>query len=311
MTALRAHRRGGPEVLAVEPAPAPKTGPGEVLVAVHAAAITFAELTWDETWSHLPAIPGHEVSGVVVSLGEAVDGFSLGDPVHGLVPFDRDGAAAEMVAVPAENLAAKPPGLSHVAAAAIPLAALTAWQALTEHGRVRAGDSVLVHGGAGGVGSYVTQLAASLGAKVTATVLPEDVDHVLALGAHHAVDVTTDAFDARGPVYDVVVDTVGGQTLDRSYDTVRPGGHLVTLQAPPSAGRAASAGIEATFFIVHPDRDALTRIGRMAAAGDIEVHIAATYPLAQGRAAFESGATLHRPPGKTVVVVRPEIEVSA
>ena len=139
MMALRAHARGGPEQLVYEQAPAPSAGPGEALIAVHAAAITFAELTWDLEWTtrdgkdRTPVIPSHEMSGIVVGLGDGVAGLAVGDEVIGLIDFDRDGAAAEYVVMPGANLAAKPQSLSHVAAATLLLAALTAWQALADH----------------------------------------------------------------------------------------------------------------------------------------------------------------------------------
>jgi len=175
MMALRAHARGGPEQLAYEQAPAPSAGPGEALVAVHAAAITFAELTWDLEWTtrdgkdRTPVIPSHEMSGTVAGLGDGVAGLAVGDEVIGLVDFDRDGAAAEYVVVPAASLAAKPQSLSHVAAATLPLAALTAWQALADHAGLQPGEQVLVQGGAGGVGMFAVQLAAILSGHVTAT----------------------------------------------------------------------------------------------------------------------------------------------
>jgi NADPH:quinone reductase-like Zn-dependent oxidoreductase len=152
MTALRAHRRGGPEVLVVEHAPVPVPAAGEVLVAVHAAAITFDELTWEETWtrdgvSRTPVIPSHEVSGVVAEIAPGVQNFAPGDEVYGLIEFDRDGAAAEFVTVPEAGLATKPSTVSHAAAAALPLAGLTALQALVDHAAVQPRESVLVHGG--------------------------------------------------------------------------------------------------------------------------------------------------------------------
>jgi D-arabinose 1-dehydrogenase-like Zn-dependent alcohol dehydrogenase len=164
MTALRAHRRGGPEVLVVERAPIPVPAPGEVLVEVHAAAITFDELTWDESWLHdgvdrAPTIPSHEVSGVVAATGPDVTDIAVGDEVYGLIPFDRDGAAAEYVAVPADCLAARPTTCSHVYSAALPLAGLTAWQALVDHAAVHPGERVLIHGGTGGVGAEARHLA--------------------------------------------------------------------------------------------------------------------------------------------------------
>ena len=158
MTALRAHHRGGPDVLSLERAPVPEPAAGEVLVAVHAAAITFDELTWEETWtrggiSRTPIIPSHEFSGVVTQIGPGVTDYGPGEQVYGLIGFDRDGAAAEYAAVPAADLAAKPATVSHTVCAAVPLAGLTALQALVDHADVRPGEDVLVQGGAGGVGA--------------------------------------------------------------------------------------------------------------------------------------------------------------
>src|ERR1700754_4074501 len=173
MMALRAHTRGGPDVLVYESAPRPTAGDGEVLIAVSAAAITFDELTWPETWvsggvDRTPVIPSHEFSGVVAQVGDGVAAFSAGDEVYGLVPFDRDGAAAEYVSVPATSVGVRPRTVSHVVSAAAALPALTAWEALIDHAAVQPGQRVMVHGG--GVGSFVTQLARALGAGVTCTV---------------------------------------------------------------------------------------------------------------------------------------------
>lgn len=308
MTALRAHRRGGPEVLVVERAPVPTAAAGEVLISVRAAAITFDELTWEETWtrdgaSRTPIIPSHEVSGVVVETGSGVTDFGAGDEVYGLIGFDRDGAAAEFVAVPATDLAAKPSTVSHPAAAALPLAGLTALQALVDHAAVQPGESVLVHGGTGGVGALTVQLAAILGAHVTTTVRSDARDLLGGFGARRVIDVRTDAFEASGS-YDVVIDTVGGETLDRSFAVLRRGGRLVTLSAPPPAGKDAEYGVSATFFIVTPNRDQLDELARLVDSGRLRVQIAATFPLDEGRAAFESGRRKGRPAGKTVIVVR-------
>ena len=193
MMALRAHARGGPEQLAYEQAPAPAAGPGEALIAVHAAAITFAELTWDLEWTsrdgkdRTPVIPSHEMSGTVAGLGDGVAGLAVGDEVIGLVDFDRDGAAAEYVVMPAAGLAAKPPSVSHVQAATLPLAALTAWQALADHAALHPGEQVLVQGGAGGVGLFAVQLAGILGGHVTATGRSTDAGFVRDLGAERFI----------------------------------------------------------------------------------------------------------------------------
>jgi NADPH:quinone reductase-like Zn-dependent oxidoreductase len=308
--ALRAWRRGGPEQLVLEEAEVPRPAPGEALVAVHAAAITLAELSWDLSWQNrdgadrTPVIPSHEVSGVVVALGADVTGLKNGDEVYGLVDFDRNGAAAEFVAVPATALAAKPADATFAEAAALPLAALTAWQALVDHAHVRPGERVLVHGGAGGVGVYGVQLAAVLGAHVIATARPENEAYVRDLGAAEFLAYTTHRFDDELSGLDVVLDAVGGETLARSYGVLRPGGRLVTLVAPPDEAAAERSGVHAMFFVVRPDHDELTTIARMVEDGRLRPVVAATYPLAEGQAAFESiGAP--RPPGKVVLLVRP------
>jgi len=308
MHALRAHTRGGPEVLVYENAPIPTSADNEILVEVHAAAITFAELTWQETWTRdgidrTPIIPSHEFCGTIAAIGSAVTNLSAGEAVYGVVPFDRDGAAADYVAVPAGQAAAKPTSLSVVEAAALPLPALTAQQALFNHAQLRAGERVLVQGGAGGVGSYAVQMAAAAGADVTATTVGA-VDYVTELGARDVIDVCIGDFPMRKGTFDVVIDTVGGDILDGSYDQLRPGGRLVTLQTPPNQQRAAELGITAIFFIVTTDTTALTSLAELADSSGLRVTIAGTFPLAQGRAAFASGGQTGRRPGKTVLTVK-------
>ncbi len=308
MMALRAHARGGAEQLVYEPAPAPAPGPGEALVAVHAAAITFAELGWDLSWTtrdgrdRTPVIPAHEVSGTVTALGPVTDGPAVGDEVYGLIDFDRDGAAAEYVTLPAAHLTARPLSVSHVAAATLPLAALTAWQALVDYAAVEPGERVLVLGGAGGVGAYAVQLAVILGADVTATGFERHRDFVLGLGA--ATFVASGAGEAALPEgFDVIIDTVGGAALDASYGLARRGGRLVTLGAPPSAEKAAALGVHAMFFVVTPDTVELARLAGLTDEGKLRPVVSQTFPLRDGRQAFESYAR-PRPPGKTVLVVR-------
>ena len=309
MMALRAHARGGPEQLVYEQAPAPSAGPGEVLIAVHAAAITFAELTWDLEWTtrdgkdRTPVIPSHEMSGVVAGLGAGVAGLAPGDEVIGLVDFDRDGAAAEYVAVPAASLAAKPRSLSHVAAATLPLAALTAWQALADQAALEPGEQVLVQGGAGGVGIFAVQLAAILGGHVTATGRSADAGFVRDLGADRFVSAEAGRPGQAAAGFDVVIDTVGGAVLDGSYRLLREGGRLVTLGAPPDQELAARYKVHAMFFVVEPDANELARLAEMAGTGRLRAVISQTFPLAEGQQAFQSGAG-PRPPGKTVLIVR-------
>ncbi|HEY6495104.1 MAG TPA: NADP-dependent oxidoreductase [Trebonia sp.] len=313
MMALRAHARGGPEQLVYERAPVPVPGPGEALVAVHAGAITFAELTWDESWTtadgrdRTPVIPSHEVSGTVAGLGPGADGLAVGDEVYALIEFDRDGAAADYVTLPAAHLTARPRSVSHVESATLPLAALTAWQALVDHADLRPGERVLVQGGAGGVGSYAVQLAAILGGIVTATGHARQRDFVLGLGASTFLEPADGGPAgypaAAAPEYDVVIDAVGGAVLDASFAITRRGGRLVTLSAPPSAERAAARGVKAMFFVVTPDAAELTRLATLVDERRLRPIVSQTFPLAEGRQAFES-ATRPHPPGKTVLIVR-------
>jgi NADPH:quinone reductase-like Zn-dependent oxidoreductase len=317
MMALRAHARGGPEQLVYERAPTPVPGPGEALVEVHAGAITFAELTWDLTWTtrdgrdRTPVIPSHEVSGTVVGLGPGTGGavgVAPGDEVYGLIDFDRDGAAAQYVTLPAAHLAARPRSVSHTEAASLPLAALTGWQALVDHADLKSGERVLVTGGAGGVGCYAVQLAAILGASVTATGRAGQREFVLGLGAGSFV--ASDSGPGSDPAsaprddrFDVVIDTVGGAVLDASYPMTRRGGRLVTLAAPPDQDKAAALGLHATFFVVSPDAAELARLAALVDAGTLRPVLSQTFPLRDGRKAFESAAVPH-PPGKTVLIVR-------
>jgi NADPH:quinone reductase-like Zn-dependent oxidoreductase len=309
MTALRAHRRGGPEVLVVERAPVPVPAAGEVLVAVHACAITFDELKWPQTWtrdgvSRTPVVLSHEVSGVVSDVGSGVTDFTPGDQVCGLIGFDRDGAAADFVTVPAVDLAAKPATLSHAVAAVLPLAGLTALQALVDHTAVQPGEAVLVHGGAGGVGALTVQLAAILGAHVTATVRSDAGELLRGFGAQRVIDVRTEAFDEERAAYDVVIDTVGGETLDRSFGVLRRGGRLVTIAGTPPEGKADEYGITATFFLVTSNRGQLTELAALVGGSRLHVEIAEIFPLQKGREAFESGQRPNRRAGKTVIAVR-------
>jgi NADPH:quinone reductase-like Zn-dependent oxidoreductase len=275
---------------------------------VHAAAITFAELSWDLSWTtrngkdRTPVIPSHEVSGTVTGLGPGASGPAIGTEVYALIDFDRDGAAAGYVTVPADCLAARPSSVSHTQAATLPLAALTAWQALTDHAALKPGEQVLVQGGAGGVGSYAVQLAAVLGGIVTATGREQQRDFVLGLGAAAFAASGTDG-TGTPPEYDVVIDTVGGAVLDASYALTRRGGRLVTLSAPPSAEKAAARGLQATFFVVTPDAAELAALAALVDQGRLRPVVSQTFPLAEGRQAFES-ATRPHPPGKTVLTVR-------
>jgi NADPH:quinone reductase-like Zn-dependent oxidoreductase len=244
MKAIRMHRRGGPEALVYEDAPMPELLPGDALVRVHAAGMSPAEFTWHiwetpEGRSRLPLIPSHEVSGVVAAVGPDVRDVVVGDAVYALTDFFRDGAAAEYVAVRAAELARKPGSVDHPDAAAAPLSALTAWQALFDHANLAPGQRVLVHGAAGGVGSFAVQLARWRGANVIATASARNMDFVRKLGADDVIDYRATPFEAVVHDVDIVLDTVGGTVTGRSWSTLRPGGLLITIVRPPSPEWAA------------------------------------------------------------------------
>ncbi|HZP42717.1 MAG TPA: NADP-dependent oxidoreductase [Candidatus Binatia bacterium] len=308
MWAVRAHARGGPEQLRWKRAPRPAPGPGEALVRVRAAGITPTELDWRATWvdraghDRTPVIPSHEFAGMVEALGPGATHVSPGDAVYGLVEFDRDGAAAEYVALRARDLAKRPATLDDVHAAAIPLSGLTAWQALVEQARLGPGARVLVHGGAGGVGSFAVQVTRVLGAEVWATASARDVPFVRGLGASRVVDHRAERFEDVVRDVDVVVDTVGGDTRDRSLAVLRPGGVLVTLGGPPPEAGPRRPDVRVVFFVVEPDRVGLERLAELADAGRLRAEVAGVYPLAEARAAYEHGRTNH-PRGKLVLRV--------
>lgn len=310
MKAIRIHRRGGPDELVLEDAPLPEIGAGDVLVRVSATGITSTELTWNETYQHadgsprIPSIPGHEVSGVVERVGPDVDDLRPGDAVYGLADFPRDGAAAEFVAVRAANLARKPRSIGHVEAASLPLAALTAWQALFEHGQLVAGQSVLIHAGAGGVGSLAVQLAHWRGLRVMATASARDIAFVQSLGADVVIDYRAERFEDKARDVDVVFDTVGGETQERSLHILRKGGVLVSVVAPVPPGVAEQHGLRGVYFIVEGNRGQLEQIATLVDDGKLKPIIARVFPLAEAREAFEFGAASHAP-GKIVLEVTP------
>jgi NADPH:quinone reductase-like Zn-dependent oxidoreductase len=310
MMAVRAHERGGPEVLRYEEAPRPVARNGEVLVEVRAAAVTPGELAWDASWlaedgtDRTPMIPSHEFSGVVVSTAAGVGDVRVGDEVYGLIEFHHDGAAAEYVALPDQVTVGRPLALSHVESAALPLAALTAWQALTRHAHVRRGDRVFIQGGAGGVGSLAVQLAKSIGATVSATAIREDQPLVRSLGADAVVESPEAALAAGEAGFDVLLNTFGGPVPMQSYDLVRRGGRLVTLAEPFDAAETTSRGIEGIFFVVESDTSDLRRIAALAERGALRPVIARVFPLAEASKAYGPPPSPRRP-GKTVLVVRP------
>jgi len=308
MRAVRAHARGGAEQLQLEDSPKPEPRAGEALIRVHAAGITPTELEWSETWvdrqghDRTPTIPSHEVSGVVEELGHGVTHVVAGEEVFGLVPFDHDGAAADYVAVRARDLAPKPVTLDHSRTAALPLSALTAWQAFTEQAHFQPGNHVLVHGGAGGVGAFAVQIAKALGARVTATASAGDIEYVRSLGADVVIDYKATRFEEVVSDVDVVLDPIGGRTAEASLGVLNDGGSLISLAGPPAVTLPEGRDLSARFFIVEPERSQLIELARLVDDGRLRVEVAEVFPLEDAAAAYEYGRTGRRR-GKVVVQV--------
>jgi NADPH:quinone reductase-like Zn-dependent oxidoreductase len=301
MRAVRLHAPGGLEGLRVEENATPEPGPADVVVHVHAAAITRDELEWPV--DRLPATPSYEVSGVVVAAGERVADPVIGAHVYGLTGFDRDGVAAEYATVRADVLARRPKTLSHVESASIPLAALSAWQGLFDHGALRADERVLIHGATGGVGQFATQLARRTGAEVIATTSAENLARARQLGAQEAVDHATASLeDAIEPV-DLVFDTAGGSRLAASPRLLRRGGRLVSVAEDPPVGRERD--IQATYFVVEPNRDQLLDLRAAVDAGELRTEIDSVFGLEDARAAFERSLAPDKR-GKVVIQVVPD-----
>ena len=295
-------RDAGVAGLTLSDIPRPHAAENDVIVRVHAAGFTRGELDWPGTWTdragrdRAPSVPGHDLSGVVTELGYGTTGLTVGQRVFGLADWARDGSLAEYTAVEARNLAPLPADIDHTVAAALPISGLTAWQALFDHALLKTGQTVLIHGAAGGVGSIAVQLARELGARVIGTGRARDREDALGLGADAFVDLQADQLDDVGQV-DVVFDVIGGEVAERSVPLVRPGGTLVTIVGPPQARPADGRVI---FFVVEPDRLRLADLAERVRSGRLKPVIGPVLPLAEAPAAVAPG---HRVPGKTIIRV--------
>jgi len=300
MAAVRLHAPGGLEALAFERVEIPHLDVGEALVRVHAAAITRDELEWP--LERLPAIPSYELSGEIAALASDVSDLAVGDAVWALTGFDRDGAAAEYAVVPASFLAPKPRTIGHVESAAVPLAGLTAWQGLFDHGRLRKGERVLIHGATGGVGHFATQLARWRGAYVIASSSSSAAaEDAFALGADEPVDRSAVRFEEAVEAVDLVFDTVGGEVLASSAALLREGGRIVSVAEEPPPALAEKA--EVTYFVVEPSREQLVELARLVDDGTVRPAIDSVFPLAEARSAFER-SMMPGKRGKVVVRIR-------
>ncbi|MGV0739383.1 NADP-dependent oxidoreductase [Mycobacterium syngnathidarum] len=295
-------RAAGAAGLSLSEMPYPHAAENDVIVAVHAAAFTPGELDWPGTWvdragrDRAPAVPGHEVSGIVAELGYGTTGLTIGQRVFGPTDWARNGTLAEYVAVEARNLVPLSADVDHTVAAALPISGLTAWQGLFHHARLAAGQSVLIHGVAGAVGSIAAQLAHECGARVIGTGRAAQREAALDLGADAFVELEGAWAEAVGQV-DVVFDVIGGEILDRSAQLVRAGGTLVTIAEPP---RVQPADARAVFFVVEPDRAQLATLERKLRSGSLRTTVGAVLPLADAVSAFDPAK---RVAGKTIIRV--------
>jgi len=284
--------------------PEPTAAINDVVVRIHASGFVPTELEWPSTWTdrgdrdRTPSIPGHELAGVVTALGYGTTGLSVGQRVFGLADWYRDGALAEYVAIEARNLAPLPGDVDFTVGASLPISGLTAWQGLFEHGRLRAGQSVLAHGAAGAVGAMVTQLAREAGAYVIGTGRAADRQRVLDFGAREFVDLDNDTLEDVGGV-DLVFDVIGGDIQKRSAGLIRAGGALVSIVGPVEARPADGLAVD---FVVEADRVQLSEIVQRVRDGRLRTHIGRIVPIDDAVVTFNA---TERISGKTVIRLRP------
>ena len=297
MRAVRMHEYGSPDVLREETVPIPTIGDDDALVRVHAAGVNAID--WKIRYGYvrmwfnhtLPLIPGWDVSGVVEAVGPAVATLRAGDEVYGRADIIRDGAYAEYIAMRGADLALKPRTVDYIEAAAVPQVALAAWQAF-DAANLSAGQTVLIHGAAGGVGSFAVQLAKWRGARVLGTTSTRNLGFVQELGAE-PIDYTAIPFEQVARDVDVVLDTVGGDTLNRSWSTLKPGGILVSLVESPSESAAAEHGVRSALVGAYPRADILAEVAGLIDAGTLRPVVGHILPLSEARQAHIMSESLH------------------
>lgn len=308
MRAVIQNSVGGPDVLVIAHQPDPTPEAGEVLVRVKAAGINPVDGAVRAGYYPLlgepPFILGWDISGTVEALGAGVTGLKIGDEVFGMPRFPKQAAAyAELVAVPADQIALKPKGADHLQTGALPLAGLTAWQGLVRHGRLKSDQRVLVHAGAGGVGHLAVQIAKARGAYVVATASPAKLDFVRKLGADEVIDYTKGDFTDRVRDIDLVLDPMGGDHAEHSLKALKPGGVLVSLLdvSDNTRAQAGARDIRVERMSVVPDREGLMELARLIDANKLTVHVAKSFPLDQAGAAHAFLAA--KPIGKVALTV--------
>jgi NADPH:quinone reductase-like Zn-dependent oxidoreductase len=309
MKAVVAHEYGGPEVLKFENVPRPEPKENEALVRVIASGVNPADpLTLSgkyarEFGTHLPLIPGYDIAGIVEKTGAKGTKLKAGDAIYGYPTFG--GGWAEYVTVTEGEVAAKPASLSFTEAAAVPMGALTAWQALVNVAQLRAGQTILIHGGSGGVGSFAVQIAKAHGARVIATASTANQDLLKQLGADVAIDYTKTKFEEIAKDVDAVLDPVGKETLARSYGLVKKGGIVMSLVARPDPVELKKRGIRGAAISVHPDAEDLAEIAHLIDAGKIKPVVTQVLPLSEAIAAQQQAET-HHTRGKLVLRIADE-----
>ena len=291
MKAMVVSRYGGPEVLSYEDVPKPSLGEGDVLLRVEAAGVNPGEAkirAGEFAAYHTPPfILGYDLAGIVAETARGVTDAQVGDAVYTNCDSTRNGGNAEFVAVRASEIAPRPRTLDAVQAASVPLAGLTAWQALDDVAHLAPGQTILVHGAGGAVGSFAVQFAKVMGAKVIATATGEDLDYVRGLGADVVVDYKTEKFEDQAKDADVVLDTQGGETQARSWGTLRPGGILVATPGPPDQNAAKAHGVRAMMVGVEPNAAQLGQIADLIDSGKVQTRVGLVLPLSEARQAHE------------------------
>ncbi len=291
MKAVRIHAYGGPAVLHYEDVPMPLLASDDILIRVRAAAVNPVDWKIREGYLQgflhhkLPLILGWDVSGEVIEVGPEATGFKVGDEVYARPDIERDGSYAEYIAVKASDAARKPATLDHVHAAAVPLTALTAWQSLVDAAHLQAGQTVLIHAAAGGVGSLAVQLAKARGARVIATASAVNIGLVTELGADQFIDYTRTRFEEVVKDVDVVFDTIGGDTQERSWQVLKPGGILVSVVSPPPEATATARGVRSAFVFIQSSGQQLTAIAQLIDEGRMKPIIHTVLPLSEARQA--------------------------
>src|SRR6266513_4418739 len=294
MKAIVIHSSGGPEVLKYEDAPRPQPKDDEVLIRVMAAAVNPVDVFIREGRSNqFPLIPGMDVAGVVEQAGNKVTKFKRGDALYAYLSFEEQGGYAEFAVTKQDHAALKPKSIDFEQAAAVPLAATTAWQALVDKPGLSTGQTVLIHGGSGGVGTFAVQIAKARGAKVIATASTANQDLLKQLGVDQPIDYTATKFEDVVKDVDVVIDAVRGDTLARSYGVVKKGGIIVSVTGQPDQAEGEKRGIRGTFISVEPNADELAEIGKLIDQKKIKVIVSHTFPLSEASKAQEQIATGH------------------